>query len=238
MAVALQCSACTGTCPTPQLHLAKVHLPHPSPTPPPGPARPAAYEEGVKKMGEGIARIGIISLVSAADTAKPLAPPGLGLRREPSGAIMGGGGGTGGGGGAAEQPRTKSGLSAAALELAAAPFAQPLTSTAAGNQKLLLLAAFLQVRAEAWRAAALPPVCGVCYVRPCQPLPALLHCLTRRLLHPCCIASPVGCSTPAALPASPSPDRRLGARAGAHALVARPGHLRLCHLPACGPGAV
>lgn len=100
----------------------------------------AAYAEGVKRMTEGISRIGIISLVSAADTAAPappMGPPGLGLRRDPSGAL---------GGGSAQQLRPKAGVSASALELAAAPYAAPLTAAAADNQKLLLLAAFLQVR--------------------------------------------------------------------------------------------
>lgn len=93
-------------------------------------------------MAEGISRIGIISLVSAADTAPvpSLAPPGLGLRRDPSGALGGAGAG-----GEAQQSRPKTGMSASALELAAAPYAAPLTSAAASNQKLLLLAAFLQV---------------------------------------------------------------------------------------------
>ncbi|KAL4451471.1 hypothetical protein ABPG75_007133 [Micractinium tetrahymenae] len=104
-----------------------------------------AYAEGTKRMAEGISRIGIISLVSAADTATaPLAPPGLGLRRDPSGALAGAGGAAGGGGDA-QQARPKTGMSAAALELAAAPYAGPLTAVAAANQKLLLLAAFLQV---------------------------------------------------------------------------------------------
>jgi hypothetical protein len=121
------------------LHHRLAHLPSP---------HLAAYKEGAAKMGEGIARIGIISLISAADTAKPLAPPGLGLRREPSGVLAGAGAAAA----AATdplQPRSKSGLTAAALELAAAPYAAPLTAVAAGNQKLLLLAAFLQAR---WQA--------------------------------------------------------------------------------------
>lgn len=93
-------------------------------------------------MTEGISRIGIISLVSAADTAAPLAPPGLGLRREPSGAL--GGSGAAAGGEAGQGPR-RSGLTAVALELAATSYAAPLSSLEATNQKLLLLAALLQV---------------------------------------------------------------------------------------------
>lgn len=114
---------------------------HPAPVPP-VPARPrlaAAYEKGVKQMGQDISRIGIISLVSAADTAAPLAPPGLGLRRDASGALAPPAG--------EQQQRQRTGLTAEALELAAVPYAAPLTTAAAGNQKLLLLAAFLQVRA-------------------------------------------------------------------------------------------
>lgn len=107
----------------------------------------AVYAEGAKRMSEGISRIGIISLVSAADTAAPLAPPGLGLRGDPGAALAGAGGGD------AQQARPKTGMSASALELAAAPYAGPLTETAANNQKLLLLAAFLQVR----RAMSLLP---------------------------------------------------------------------------------
>lgn len=95
-------------------------------------------------MTEGISRIGIISLVSAADTAAPLAPPGLGLRREPSGAL--GGSGAAAGGEAGQGPR-RSGLTAVALELAATSYAAPLSSLEAANQKLLLLAALLQVGA-------------------------------------------------------------------------------------------
>ncbi len=94
-------------------------------------------------MAKGISRIGIISLVSAADTAAPLAPPGLGLRREPSGTLGGGGGAAAGG--EAGQGSRRSGLTAEALELAATSYAAPLTSLEAANQKLLLLAALLQV---------------------------------------------------------------------------------------------
>lgn len=101
-----------------------------------------AFAEGSEKMAGDIARIGIISLVSAADNAAPaapVAPPGLGLRREPSG-MLGGQAGAGG-----EPPQRRAGQTAAALELAAAPYAAPLTAVAAGNQKLALLAAFLKI---------------------------------------------------------------------------------------------
>ena len=101
-------------------------------------------------MGDSISRIGIISLVSAADTAVPLAPPGLGLRREPSGVLAGGGGEAGQG------PR-RTGLTAEGLELSATAHAAPLASMAASNQKLLLLAAFLQARL--WGGL---PCCGLC----------------------------------------------------------------------------
>ena len=94
-------------------------------------------------MGEGIARIGIISLVSAADTAAaPLAPPGLGLRREPSGAM---GAAAAGGADAGPAGPRRTGQTAAALELAAPPYAAPLAAVAARNQKLALLAAFLKI---------------------------------------------------------------------------------------------
>jgi hypothetical protein len=91
-------------------------------------------------MQAGIDRIGIISLVSAADRAAPLAPPGLGLRREPSGAVAAAAAAT-----AADQPKARSGLTASELELGAVPYAAPLTAVAASNQKLLLLSAFLQI---------------------------------------------------------------------------------------------
>jgi hypothetical protein len=99
----------------------------------------------VKKVSADVAKIGIISLVSAADTAGagPMgAPPGLGLRRD------GGMSGAAGGGDAAAQPKARSGLLAAALELSGAAYAAPLVAVAAGNQKLLLLAAFLEVSAS------------------------------------------------------------------------------------------
>jgi hypothetical protein len=92
-------------------------------------------------MQAGIDRIGIISLVSAADRAAPLAPPGLGLRREPSGAVATAQAAAA----AADQPKARSGLTASELELAAVPYAAPLTAVAASNQKLLLLSAFLQI---------------------------------------------------------------------------------------------
>ena len=99
----------------------------------------AGWQEGLRKMGEGIARIGIISLVSASDGAAPLAPPGMGLRREASGMPTPAA--------ADDDVVRKAGKTAAALELSAIPFAAPLSSAvgAATNQKLLLLAAFLQI---------------------------------------------------------------------------------------------
>ena len=92
-------------------------------------------------MQAGIDRIGIISLVSAADRAAPLAPPGLGLRREPSGAVAAAQAAAA----AADPPKARLGLTASELELAAVPYAAPLTAVAASNQKLLLLSAFLQI---------------------------------------------------------------------------------------------
>lgn len=106
-------------------------------------------------MRDGVARIGIISLLSAADTAgggAPLgAPPGLGLRRDASAAAVAAAAATA----AAEgpgAPRPRSGQTAAALELSATAYAAPLVAAAAGSQKLLLLAALLEVCG----------VCGVC----------------------------------------------------------------------------
>lgn len=163
-------------------------------------------------MAEGISRIGIISLVSAADTAAPLAPPGLGLRREPSGVLAGGGSNAG------QEGKGRTGLTAVDLQLAAPPFAEPLARWAEGNQKLLLLAAFLQVGGAAVLLFEGPPESGA---------PAmLLQAPTARTAF-----SP----RPLLLPAA---DRQLGARAAAHALAARPGRLRLCALPARGPRAL
>lgn len=108
-------------------------------------------------MAEGISRIGIISLVSAADTAAPLAPPGLGLRREPSGTL--------GTGGDAGQGTRRSGLTAVALELAATSYAAPLTSLEATNQKLLLLAALLQVRQLQCSLGRTMVACRVCQLQ-------------------------------------------------------------------------
>lgn len=105
-------------------------------------------------MAEGISRIGIISLVSAADTAAPLAPPGLGLRREPSGVLAGGGSNAG------QEGKGRTGLTAVDLQLAAPPFAAPLARWAEGNQKLLLLAAFLKVGGAAVLLFEGPPESG------------------------------------------------------------------------------
>lgn len=146
-------------------------------------------------MAEGISRIGIISLVSAADTAAPLAPPGLGLRREPSGTL--------GSGGDAGQGTRRSGLTAVALELAATSYAAPLTSLEAANQKLLLLAALLQVRPLQYSLGRTMAACRVC-----------------QLQTGCCCGGGDGKALACASPAYA--DWRLGARAAADALAARP----------------
>lgn len=113
------------------------------------PAFLAAYKEADKKVAESVSRIGIISLVSAQDVASatpPGAPPGLGVRRDSSAAIRGDPSNPGAGGAlAAAQPKQRLGLLAAALELSGPAYAAPLVVMAEDNQKLLLLAAFLQV---------------------------------------------------------------------------------------------